>query len=82
MRAAGEIITRNYDVGGLSTGVPQLYTPLGWESWRGPTFAESPNGRRRTKGEDDGVMVLRTDRTRALDLTAELTCDWRTGDVW
>jgi aminoglycoside 2'-N-acetyltransferase I len=82
MRAAGDVITRSYDLGALSTGVPELYTPLGWESWQGPTYVNSPTGRRRTKDEDDGVMVLRTGHTRTLDLTAELTCDWRTGDVW
>jgi aminoglycoside 2'-N-acetyltransferase I len=82
MRAVGSIIVRDYELGALSTGVPDLYRPLGWESWRGPTYAESPEGRLRTADEDDGVMVLRTDRTRDLDLTADLTCDWRAGDLW
>jgi aminoglycoside 2'-N-acetyltransferase I len=82
MQSAGEVIARNYDLGALSTGVPELYTPLGWESWKGPTYVHAPNGQIRTKDEDDGVMVLRTGHTRLLDFTAELTCDWRTGDVW
>jgi aminoglycoside 2'-N-acetyltransferase I len=82
MQAAGRIIARNYELGALSTGVPELYTPLGWESWRGPTYAQTPDGRLRTPDEDDGVMVLRTDRAREIDLTSELTCDWRAGDVW
>jgi aminoglycoside 2'-N-acetyltransferase I len=82
MQSAGEIITRDYELGALSTGVPDLYRHLGWESWRGPTYADSPKGRLRTADEDDGVMVLRTDRTRGIDLTADLTCDWRTGDLW
>jgi aminoglycoside 2'-N-acetyltransferase I len=79
MRSAGKIITRDHELGALSTGVPELYMPLGWVSWRG---VNAPDGRRRTADEDDGVMVLRTHSTRELDLTADLTCDWRAGDVW
>jgi aminoglycoside 2'-N-acetyltransferase I len=82
MQKAGGIIAGEYDLGALSTGVPELYTPLGWESWQGPTYVQTSDGRMRTAGEDDGVMVLRTDRTRAIDRTASLTCDWRAGDVW
>jgi aminoglycoside 2'-N-acetyltransferase I len=82
MRTAGSIITRDYELGALSTGVPDLYTPLGWVSWHGPTYVNSPAGRFRTADEDDGVMVLRTARTQEIDLTADLTCDWRAGDVW
>jgi aminoglycoside 2'-N-acetyltransferase I len=82
MRAVGSIIVRDYELGALSTGVSDLYRPLGWESWRGPTYADSSQGRLRTADEDDSVMVLRTDRTGDLDLTADLTCDWRAGDVW
>ncbi len=82
MQIVGSIIARDYDFGALSTGVAELYTPLGWESWQGPTYVQTPDGRVRTADEDDGVMVLRTDRTRDIDLTAALTCEWRAGDVW
>jgi aminoglycoside 2'-N-acetyltransferase I len=82
MRTVGSIIARDYDLGTLSTGVAELYTPLGWEPWRGPTYVQTPDGRMRTADEDDAVMVLRTNQTREIDLTAELTCDWRAGDVW
>jgi aminoglycoside 2'-N-acetyltransferase I len=82
MQAVGRIIARGYDLGALSTGVAELYRPLGWESWRGPTYVQAPDGPMRTADEDDAVMVLRTDRTRDIDLTASLTCDWRAGDVW
>ncbi|MDQ3680049.1 MAG: GNAT family N-acetyltransferase [Actinomycetota bacterium] len=82
MRTAGDIIARDYDLGALSTGSPEFYARLGWESWRGPTYVNAPDGRRRTADEDDGVMVLRTFGSGEIDLTAELTCDWRSGDVW
>jgi aminoglycoside 2'-N-acetyltransferase I len=82
MEAAGETIRTGYQLGALSTGVPALYTRLGWELWRGPTFVDAPEGRLRTPEDDGGVMVLRTPRTGELDLTADITCDWRSGDVW
>jgi aminoglycoside 2'-N-acetyltransferase I len=82
MRAAGSIIARDYDLGALSTGVPELYTPLGWVPWQGSTYVTAPDARVRTADEDDSVMVLRTDRTRDIDLGADLTCDWRAGDLW
>ena len=82
MEVVGSIIAGDYDLGALSTGCPDFYARLGWESWQGPTYVDAPDGRRRTAAEDDGVMVLRTDRSGDVDLTAELTCDWRSGDVW
>jgi aminoglycoside 2'-N-acetyltransferase I len=82
MRQVNEIIREKYELGALSTGIPALYIRLGWEKWRGPTFANTPTGRRRTADEDGGVIVLRTDLTRDLDLTTALMCDWRPGDVW
>jgi aminoglycoside 2'-N-acetyltransferase I len=82
MRALQERITTEYELGGLSTGAHPFYERLGWERWRGRTFVDGPNGRAPTPDDDDGVMVLRTERTPDLDLTADLVCDWRSGDVW
>jgi aminoglycoside 2'-N-acetyltransferase I len=82
MEAIDGIIAADFDLGALSTGVPGLYARLGWESWRGPTYVDAPQGRLRTADEDDGIMVLRTARSSDLDLTSELVCDWRPGDVW
>jgi aminoglycoside 2'-N-acetyltransferase I len=31
--------------------------------------------------DEDGYIFVRTGAA-ALDLTAELTCDWRDGDAW
>lgn len=82
MRAVGKIIQEKYELGGLSTGLPDLYAALGWELWRGPTYTNSPDGPRRTEDEDGAVMVLRTRATKGLDSSSRLMCDWRSGDVW
>jgi aminoglycoside 2'-N-acetyltransferase I len=83
MRTVNRVIEDHFEMGGLSTGVPELYARLGWERWLGPTFVDGPTGRRRrTEDDDGGVMVLRTSRTRHVQLTDELICDWRDGDVW
>jgi aminoglycoside 2'-N-acetyltransferase I len=34
----------------------------------------------RTPEEDDSIFVLPVGRE--LDITGDLTCDWRGGDVW
>jgi len=82
MEAVNAVIGERHDLGALSTGVWGLYEQLGWERWQGATFVAIDDGRRRTEDDDDGVMVLRTARTADLDLTADLTCEWRAGDVW
>jgi hypothetical protein len=48
---------------------------------RGPTFADTSDGRARTPADDGGVMVLRTQRSPRLDLDDAIVCDWRPGDV-
>ena len=83
MQHAGSIIRAGFEVGALSTGVPDFFIRLGWESWNGPTFAiESSSNRVRTADEDAGILILRTPQTQDLDTAAELTCDWRSGDSW
>ncbi|MFP5351756.1 MAG: GNAT family N-acetyltransferase [Actinomycetota bacterium] len=82
MRKVNEIICSTFDLGALSTDLPELYLPLGWERWRGPTYATGPEGPVRTEDEDEGIMVLLTERTRQLDLAQSLTCDPRSGDAW
>jgi aminoglycoside 2'-N-acetyltransferase I len=82
MRRIERVIEETYDIGALSTGVPDFYVKLGWEHWRGMTFVNAPQGHVRTMEEDGGVLVLRTPRTGAIDLDAPITCDYRFGDVW
>jgi aminoglycoside 2'-N-acetyltransferase I len=84
MRAAGRVVEGGYELGALSdgTGIPGFYQRLGWETWKGPTFVDGPQGRARTAEEDGSVLVLRTPTTGELALTGPLACDWRQGDVW
>lgn len=70
----------NYDLSALSTGTPELYEPLGWETWRGPLYVRQDGEARPTP--DEGVMILRLPGTPPLDLEAPLSCDWREGEVW
>ncbi len=83
MRALGPIIERDFEIGALSTGEWPFYERLGWERWQGPTWVRRADGRRaRTPDDDDGLMVLRTPWTPALDRSAPLTCEARPGDAW
>jgi aminoglycoside 2'-N-acetyltransferase I len=76
------VIRRAYDVGalGATDAGAALYLSRGWRRWEGPTSALTPAGVRRTPDEDGFIFVLPVDAP--LDLTGELTCDWREGDVW
>jgi aminoglycoside 2'-N-acetyltransferase I len=82
MAALEAIIGRAYDIGalGASDAASLFYEHRGWIKWRGRTSALTPCGVIATPDEDDSTFVLPFDR--ALDLTGELTCDWRNGDVW
>jgi aminoglycoside 2'-N-acetyltransferase I len=82
MQALERVVRNAYELGALSAAgeAATLYTSLGWKRWGGPTSALTPTGIRRTEGDDGGVYVLPV--TTRLDLSGELTCDWRDGDVW
>jgi aminoglycoside 2'-N-acetyltransferase I len=82
MEAIAEIVRRDFELGALATGRPSFYARLGWEPWRGPTKVATATGPERTPDEDDAIMVLRTGPSRSLDLTTDLVCDWRPGEVW
>jgi aminoglycoside 2'-N-acetyltransferase I len=82
MEPIERIINGAYELGALSAtddGV-RFYAALGWHLWRGPTYALTPSGVVRTEEDDGSVFVLPV--STDLDITAELTCDWRDGDVW
>lgn len=76
------VVRAAYDLGtlGASDEGAAFYASRGWQRWRGPTSALTPSGIRRTEEEDGGIFVLPV--SLVLDLDAELTCDWRDGDVW
>ena len=84
MREVGRVVGDGYELGALSDGtrIPGFYQRLGWETWRGPTFAAGTGGPERTAEDDGSILVLRTPATGELDLDGPLTCDWRAGDVW
>lgn len=82
MDAAEQVIRGAYQIGALSAselGRP-VYERRGWLPWQGATFVLAPDGRTRTPDDDDAIYVLAA--SQELDTGAELTCDWRNGDVW
>ena len=82
MEAVERVIHGAYDLGalgGTDEGAP-LYLRRGWQVWQGPLFALTPDGVVRTSDVDGAVYVLQS--SAPLDLSGELTCDWRDGDVW
>jgi len=76
------IVVAGHGVGFLSASDEGalLYESRGWPVWRGELFVLAPEGLRRTPEDDSGVRVF--DPSGALDLDADLACDWRAGDVW
>lgn len=82
MDALEQVVRGAYPLGALSAselGQP-MYEARGWQKWQGPTSVLAPGGIRRTPDDDGSVYVLPIDVE--VDVTAELTCDWRAGDVW
>ena len=77
-----ESLAGTYDLLALSASEDGfgLYESRGWELWQGETSVQSPGGVVPTPGDDGSVFVRQGDTP--LDLDGELTCDWRTGDVW
>jgi aminoglycoside 2'-N-acetyltransferase I len=82
MRAIGDSIARDHELGALSTGSHGFYERLGWRRWRGPSFVRTADGVVRTEEDDDGIMVLPTPAIPSPDLDAPIVCEWREGDVW
>lgn len=82
MDALEQVLRGAYQLGALSAseaGRP-MYVARGWLPWQGPTSVLAPEGVTRTPDDDDSVLVLPV--SVEVDVAAELTCDWRSGDVW
>jgi aminoglycoside 2'-N-acetyltransferase I len=82
MDALERVIRGAYDLGalGASDVGGRLYASRGWKAWRGRTWALTPGGIVRTADEDGDVYVLEIGVP--LELSGELTCDFRDGDLW
>jgi aminoglycoside 2'-N-acetyltransferase I len=82
MEALERVVRGAYELGALSAAeaAAGFYMARGWKRWRGATWALTPDGVRRTAEEDGGIYVLPI--AVSLDLSGDLTCDWRDGDVW
>ena len=82
MDALERVVRGAYELSalGATDEAAGFYAARGWEQWEGPTLVLAPTGIRRTEEDDGAVYVLPV--TVSLDLSGELTCDWREGDVW
>jgi aminoglycoside 2'-N-acetyltransferase I len=82
MDALERVVRDAYDLGalGATDEAADFYAARGWQLWRGPTSTLTPDGLARTEEDDGCIYVLAV--AVPLDLSAELTCDWRDGDVW
>ena len=82
MEALERVVRNAYDLGalGATDEGARFYAARGWRQWQGPSGALTPTGIQRTEEDDGGIYVLPV--TIPVDVTGELTCDWRDGDVW
>lgn len=80
--AVGEVVRGGYELGalGATDEAIALYERHGWERWRGPLAALTPDGLTPTPDEQGAVFVLAAGVPLALD--EPLACDWRDGDLW
>jgi aminoglycoside 2'-N-acetyltransferase I len=82
MEQVGEHIDGTFRLGALGTGRHAFYARLGWIVWMGPTSVRTDRGLVPTPEEDGHVLVRLTSTSPYLDLSAPISCDWRSGDVW
>ncbi len=75
-------IRGRFELGALGTGRHRFYERLGWLTWIGPSFVRTADGTRGTPADDGHILVLPTPSSPPLDRTAQISCDWRPGDVW
>ena len=82
MAALERIVRSGYQLGalGASADGSRLYTWRGWQLWRGPILAMTPDGIRPTPDKDGAIYVL--PHSVPVDVAGELTCDWRPASLW
>jgi aminoglycoside 2'-N-acetyltransferase I len=76
------IVRSAYDLGalGASPDGARLYASRGWQLWRGPSSAMTPDGIRPTPGSDGHIYVLPV--SVPVDMSGELICDFRPASLW
>ena len=82
MTEVANLVRGKFEMGALSTDLHEFYSRLGWEQWHGPTYVRHGSELVRTEDEDDGIMVLRFDSSRDVDVAAAISCEARSGDDW
>jgi aminoglycoside 2'-N-acetyltransferase I len=82
MSVLERVVRSAYQLGALGASVDggRLYASRGWQLWRGPSSALTPEGIRRTADSDGWIYVLPV--SVPVDVSGELVCDWRPGSVW
>ncbi len=82
MAGLERFVRSGYQLGalGASTDGSRLYTSRGWQLWRGPVSAMTPDGIRRTPEKDGAIYVLPV--SVPVDVSGELACDWRPASLW
>ena len=82
MDALEQVVRGAYQLGALSSSQAgrQMYLSRGWIPWLGETSALTPSGVVSTPDSDGSIFVFQMDAE--LDPTAQITCDWRDGDLW
>jgi aminoglycoside 2'-N-acetyltransferase I len=82
MEALERVIRSAYELGalGASEDGAGFYGARGWKRWRGETWALTPDGAVATAEEDGHIYVYEV--SARLNLSSELMCDWREGDLW
>jgi aminoglycoside 2'-N-acetyltransferase I len=82
MDALERVLRGGYELGalGATDAGAAFYAARGWRLWQGPSSALTPAGIKRTQEEDGCIYVFPLGVP--VDLSGELTCDWREGDLW
>jgi aminoglycoside 2'-N-acetyltransferase I len=82
MDALEQVLRGAYQLGALSSSEAgrQMYASRGWLPWQGRTSVLAASGVTPTPDDDASIFVMPV--SVHLDTTADITCDWRDGDVW
>ena len=77
MRAIGDVIAREFELGALSTGEWRFYEASGGNAGEGRPGCAIRTAGSNAPDDDDSLMILRTPTSPPIDLFAPLTCDAR-----